>query len=383
MEKVLAALCKNQTATTRSLQMFCAYCGKAVSTSDSFCVSCGKPTQMAGANQGSDHDVIRAEARVQPHVSENVYAGFWRRAGAWIIDYFVLAFAYGMLFAIVGVIIGTKPSGTMSLLVVVSFVLLPWLYYAICESSDQQATLGKRALDIQVTSLEGQTISFGRATGRFFGRIVSAITFSVGYAMAGFTQKRQALHDIMADTLVVRRGFSEHEIADAGPAQRTSPIVKVAIVVVLVLFGPFGIGILAAIAIPAYQDYTIRAQVAQGLIEVAPFKDHIAEALLRGDSVSTIDNEHMRLDSDISSKYVRTVEIRGGVIAITFSNQAQRNIAGGTLELVPGIDSERRLIWRCGYADGPPNSQFVVNDPGQRTSIPQKYLPVACRAPHG
>jgi uncharacterized RDD family membrane protein YckC len=292
----------------------------------------------------------------------------------------VLAVAYVVLFAIVGALIGSKPSGVLYLLTMSAFILLPWLYYAICESSDQQATLGKRAVGIEVTSLEGETISFGRATGRFFGRIVSAISFSVGYAMAGFTQKRQALHDMIAETLVVRRGYTAKEIADAGPAARTSPALAIGIVLLVVLFGPFGIGMMAAIAIPAYQDYTIRARVAQGLMEAAPYKERVAEAILRGDDVSTIDNEHLRLDTEVSSKYVRTIEIVNGVVVVTFSDQVPQNIAGRTLELVPGVDSHRQLIWRCGYADGPSDSQFVEDDPGERTSIPQKYLPSACRS---
>jgi uncharacterized RDD family membrane protein YckC len=79
-----------------------------------------------------------------------------------------------------------------------------WLYFALMESSAKGATLGKMALGLRVTDLSGNRISFGRATGRYFGKIVSGMIFSIGYIMAGFTQQKQALHDIMAGCLVVR-----------------------------------------------------------------------------------------------------------------------------------------------------------------------------------
>ena len=80
-----------------------------------------------------------------------------------------------------------------------------WLYFALMESSSWQATLGKKALNLQVTDLEGRRISFGRATGRFFGKIISGAILYIGYIMAGFTERKQALHDMLAGCLVLRR----------------------------------------------------------------------------------------------------------------------------------------------------------------------------------
>jgi uncharacterized RDD family membrane protein YckC len=81
-----------------------------------------------------------------------------------------------------------------------------WLYYAYCESSSWQGTLGKKALGLFVTDMEGRRVTFGRASGRFFAKIVSGlIPFAIGYIMAGFTAKKQALHDIIASCLVLRR----------------------------------------------------------------------------------------------------------------------------------------------------------------------------------
>jgi uncharacterized RDD family membrane protein YckC len=83
--------------------------------------------------------------------------------------------------------------------------VLNWLYFSLLESSGWQATLGKKALGLEVTDLAGRRISFGRATGRFFAKYISAIILMIGFLMAGFTEKKQALHDILAGTLVIRK----------------------------------------------------------------------------------------------------------------------------------------------------------------------------------
>jgi uncharacterized RDD family membrane protein YckC len=84
-------------------------------------------------------------------------------------------------------------------------IVLHWLYYSLLESSAWQATLGKKALGLEVTDLDGNRIGFGRATGRFFAKFISWIILLIGYIMAGFTEKKQALHDILAGTLVIRK----------------------------------------------------------------------------------------------------------------------------------------------------------------------------------
>jgi uncharacterized RDD family membrane protein YckC len=81
--------------------------------------------------------------------------------------------------------------------------LIFWLYFALFESSSKRATPGKMAIGIVVTGMNGERISFGRATGRTFGKYISSLILCFGYFMAGWTEKRQALHDVMAGTLVV------------------------------------------------------------------------------------------------------------------------------------------------------------------------------------
>ncbi|MBP2070853.1 RDD family protein [Thermoanaerobacterium butyriciformans] len=118
------------------------------------------------------------------------YAGFWRRFVAYIID---------------GLILGIIEAIFISAKMPYAVLFVGWLYYALMESSSTQATLGKMALGLYVTDLNGDKIGFGRATGRYFGKIISGLILFVGFMMAGWTARKQALHDIMAETLVLKR----------------------------------------------------------------------------------------------------------------------------------------------------------------------------------
>jgi uncharacterized RDD family membrane protein YckC len=144
-----------------------------------------------------------------------LYAGFWRRVVAIIIDTIVLTIAQMVFGGIVGFIAGISGVGydasaqTLSpgLVVFIYVVVIvgQWLYFALLESGSAQATLGKMALSIKVTDLSGNQIGFGQATGRYFGKIISSLILCIGFMMAGWTEKKQALHDMMAGTLVVRK----------------------------------------------------------------------------------------------------------------------------------------------------------------------------------
>jgi uncharacterized RDD family membrane protein YckC len=142
------------------------------------------------------------------------YAGFWLRFVAYIIDSIVMMIGAGCVGAIIGGVIGVTFAAAgfsqndlemiAELAGYVIGVVVGWLYYAMMESSTYQATLGKMALSLRVTDTEGRRISFARATGRHFAKILSAILLLIGYIMAGFTEKKQALHDMIADCLVLR-----------------------------------------------------------------------------------------------------------------------------------------------------------------------------------
>lgn len=135
------------------------------------------------------------------------YAGFWRRFAAYLIDNLLLTVAaVTLIFVIVGVVMlagaDRDVGGIFATLVWVPSVIA---YYIVMESSPRQATFGKMAMAIRVTDLQGGRITPGRAAGRYFAKILSLFTLLIGFVMAGFTPRRQALHDMVAGTLVVRQ----------------------------------------------------------------------------------------------------------------------------------------------------------------------------------
>ena len=142
------------------------------------------------------------------------YGGFWIRFVAALIDGILVGIVIWPVSLMIGVIIGVA-GHTVSMpgigvhLVngIVGFAFsacASWIYEAAMESSSKQATVGKMALGLIVTDLEGRRISFLRATGRHFAKFISTMILLIGYIMAGFTDRKQALHDMIAGTLVRR-----------------------------------------------------------------------------------------------------------------------------------------------------------------------------------
>lgn len=136
------------------------------------------------------------------------YSGFWRRVAAYIVDSIVI-FAFVALSAVAGAILeGTlaPKSGLAIGIFYLAAILAGLLYAPLFESSAYQATPGKIALGIKVTGLDGKRISFLRAFGRHLARFLSEFVFCLGYLIIPFTEKKQAFHDILAGTLVVKKG---------------------------------------------------------------------------------------------------------------------------------------------------------------------------------
>jgi uncharacterized RDD family membrane protein YckC len=157
-----------------------------------------------------------------------IYAGFWLRVLATLIDSVLLFAMIAVILVVWGVIfslvVGTKNLGfhppsdasspnaltfvlmaIMEIVLIVAIILVGWFYHAFFESGPWQGTLGKRVLNLRITSMTGERITFWHATGRFLARTVAALPFCAGYIMAAFTPRKQALHDLIAGTVVVRR----------------------------------------------------------------------------------------------------------------------------------------------------------------------------------
>jgi uncharacterized RDD family membrane protein YckC len=231
--------------------MYCTRCGTQLPESAAYCHVCGQAVSPEPAAVGMQTVFLTAASlppadavETAPPVVSHAYAGFWLRLGAWIIDKIVLTLAFAAIAAVVVAALivdlahyrppAVYPHGTnvfasypmifrlwdferqtrvfpqaafvATVAGLSAFFLAAWLYYAWMESSASQGTLGKMLLGLAVTDMNGEAITFGRASGRFFARfITNLVPFVAGYLMAGLTRKKQALHDVLASCLVLRK----------------------------------------------------------------------------------------------------------------------------------------------------------------------------------
>jgi len=142
------------------------------------------------------------------------------------------------------------------------------------------------------------------------------------------------------------------------------------------------IGILAAIAIPAYQDYTIRAQVSEGLTLAAAAKAAVTETYLNT-GVAPADRTAAGMSansSDTFGKYVSEVDVENGVIRITYDGaDVNGNIAGNIVELVPYLSTDNSVNWACEGETDVGGAGSLMGDDKSSADLPAQYLPASCR----
>jgi len=160
------------------------------------------------------------------------YIGFWKRFLAHLIDQLILGFVSSiiiipvLIFFGIGIFSQFEHSNdlefrnialqnpdlsfyeislmlTLILVLTLFSLLISWLYYSLMESSAKQATVGKMILNIKVTTLNGDRISFGRATGRYFGKFLSGMISGIGYLVMLFNERKQTLHDMLSGCIII------------------------------------------------------------------------------------------------------------------------------------------------------------------------------------
>jgi uncharacterized RDD family membrane protein YckC len=198
--------------------MYCIKCGNKHGDNDKFCGSCGYKVEPIQDGVEQRESFEKVELEKEPAQTRNPqrtkpkqkYAGFWLRAGAIAIDIGIVC-AFGF---IVGFLFYPIQSAMYEPLIADVFqnlliIVAVFLYFSLMESSKWQATVGKKAVGLKVTDLNGNRISFGRATGRYFSKFLSGIACYIGYIMVSFTEKKQGLHDMIAKTIVLKEEKQE------------------------------------------------------------------------------------------------------------------------------------------------------------------------------
>ncbi len=189
-----------------------------------------------------------------------VYAGFWKRVAAYLIDAFVVGIAAQIVqMLLMAVFFGmnmgsfasnpeTMFSSVSGIAFLVSVYLFPLaiqaVYYAAFHASSRQATLGKMAVGIKVVRGDGRRITLARGIGRFFGFLLSGLILAIGYLMAAFTERKQGLHDMLCDTLVVDKWAYTAHPEWQKPELGTVTVVILAVFGVLMLLVGLAVGFL-------------------------------------------------------------------------------------------------------------------------------------------
>ena len=197
--------------------MFCSRCGAALASGAVFCSRCGTPVEVVAAATSVSVPLPSGPAVALASAIPE-YGGFWRRFWASLLDSIVLSIVVTPLGLLLGLpILGmhmvdfenANPEELGNAIARVVFanllhLIAGWIYFSLMQSSTRQASLGQMALGMKVTDLNGGRISLARASGRYFAALISVITLGIGFLMVAFTEKKQALHDMICGTLVVR-----------------------------------------------------------------------------------------------------------------------------------------------------------------------------------
>jgi uncharacterized RDD family membrane protein YckC len=197
-------------------QQVCSSCGNPALPDGKFCLFCGDVLAESPEKTLAIADSSNPKSESEAAAPEPLeYAGFWLRVWAGAIDVFIEAVGALLLSVVVYYamrwfidpsygLTATTASYVSGIAAVAFLSVGAWLYSAFSESSDHRATLGKRIVGLQVVTASGDRLTFGQATVRHFMKFLSLFTAAVGFMMAGWTKRRQALHDMPCDCVVIR-----------------------------------------------------------------------------------------------------------------------------------------------------------------------------------
>lgn len=308
------------------------------------------------------------------------YASFWTRLAAYLIDRVILIVIMIGIVAVTSMIIaglglgGTTKGGAdagaliIVLAAAIAFIAMPAAYFVYFEQSQSGMTPGKRLFGIRVADLDGDRISIGASFLRNLVAAISGAFYCVGHVVAAFTERHQALHDLAAKTIVIH--VTEPSRDASGGQRRRSGAGVGAIVVVLIAFFMIPVfAIMAAIALPAYQDYTIRAKVAGVVADTAALRSEVQDfRISNGNQCPSNSDQPFQDATAYQGQHYTSVELSSRensagdlecLLSITLDNAQPTTLDRQVLTLALSPDQR----WTCGS-----------------DTISERYMPSSCRA---
>jgi uncharacterized RDD family membrane protein YckC/Tfp pilus assembly major pilin PilA len=278
-----------------------------------------------------------------------MYAGFWRRAAAAVLDILIVLVPMVAIGVVAALVTGPKSRTTAA--ADMSALLVPWLYFAAMESAPTQATLGKLVFGVRVVGLDGRRLSFFRASARFFGKALSLLSLGFGFLMVAVTHRKQALHDVVGRCLVVSRGAPAPDLSTG--ASRWGG--RITVLVLAAVCIPIATGT-AAILVPAYRDYIVRTGVDEALQSGRGSMAEVAAYMVRHKRPPRTLEEARAVPT---SPQLRDATItRDGAIVLTL---AVEKLEGKRITLVPSVQPRDEVVWTC------------------TSNIAPRYLPRQCQ----
>ncbi len=314
--------------------MLCTKCGATNPDNTAFCSACAQPL---GATAG---------AAAPLSVFDAGYAGFWRRYAATFLDGLVVslmllpvAFVGGLLAGVLGL---GKSIAIVGLILYALFCIGYAAYYVVMESGERGATFGKRWVKIRVVDMQGNRVSTGRALGRFVAHLLSYMTGYLGFIIQPFTPRKQALHDMVSGTVIVK--------TEKDP----SPVVVVLVAIANALLVVAVVGVMAAIAIRAYQEDVAKTKITAAA-QIGDTASKAVEGYYRrtGRVPASIAETQVQLTTP---PFVSAVEVNpaNGEVHVTFAGNLPAAIAGKYLSFVPSVAADETITWTCSANDIPP-----------------------------
>ena len=297
--------------------MICAKCGTNNLYTATECSACG--TSLAPVE-----------------MTELVYAGFWKRFAALFVDGLLVGFASILLMVVLGLLLGMQ-SSLMTVLYYLFMFGLSAYYFVSMEAGPNSATLGKRWLKLRVLDVDGNRLNTSRAFVRWLAHGISNITLYIGYLIQPFTERKQALHDIISSTIVVD---------DEPDGSSTGLIVALIAGTILIIIV---IGILAAVAIPAYSGYVAKAHVAQAYPQATAATQVLDQYFVANSKLPDTVAE-ANLPAYASDAATLRYETQTGQVIVEFS-PGQGVLAGRHLYFTPTLLIDNTLEWKCSSKD--------------------------------
>jgi uncharacterized RDD family membrane protein YckC len=322
--------------------MYCTQCSYNNDLTAKYCKNCDLDLSLDSIDTG--------------HTEVLIYAGFWVRFLAALLDFFLMGAAVlALLLVLAGMIVISGRDNiihnqlAMSIFFTI-FICFAIVYYVFTSSSDECATLGKRWMNIKVLDIHGNKITPKHALGRLLARSLSYLSLYTGFLIQPFTTRKQALHDLLARTIVVRAN------------ENTKISIKATFLVLFIALMVPLLALFSTAGIPAFKQYIQKIQLEKGIQLGEKATAAVTRYYLNNNRLPAVISEADRYLS--TTTHVSAIDINplNGELTLTFSDAERLGLRNKHLIYTATFDTVQHIIWKCHSND-----------------IESQLLPASCR----